>query len=462
MAGFDNDTVYANNVDFSGGFPVVGKITTDGQLLIGSTATPHIRVNTLTAGPGVTITNGSGSITIGLAGGAAAIEKINVQTGTSPITPTGGVITVNGATVAAGTHPVRTDGTASDTFAIEVQISQAIASTDATKIGLCNFNSTFFTVDSNGFVSASGTGILETLTGNSGTATPSSNNINVVTANATVKFVGASSTVTQDFGISNLMLGSSGSAISAASNNASFGNGAMTAITSGTQNAYFGFNAGNASTSASFNNGFGAQTLLALISGSNNVAVGNQTLNGLTLGSNNIVVGTSSGTAYTGSETSNIIIGYNIAGTLGENNVTRIGSGQGSCFISGIEGVSVSNLNIVTINTSTNQLGSMLPGSAFAYTNVNHAASPYTILSTDYYISVDCSGGTVTLNFPNSPTAKQTWIIKDRTGSASTNNISITTPGGTVTFDGLTTYKITSNYGSIELLANSTPTYEVF
>jgi hypothetical protein len=117
-------------------------------------------------------------------------------------------------------------------------------------------------------------------------------------------------------------------------------------------------------------------------------------------------------------------------------------------------GISITNgAGSITIASST---------TAFAYTNVNHAASPYTVLTTDYYISVDCSGGTVQLNFPNAPTAKQTWIVKDRTGSASTNNISITTPGGTVTFDGITTYKIVSNFGAVNLIANSTPTYEVY
>jgi hypothetical protein len=101
-------------------------------------------------------------------------------------------------------------------------------------------------------------------------------------------------------------------------------------------------------------------------------------------------------------------------------------------------------------------------GIAFNYTNVTHAESPYTILSTDYYISVDCSGGAVQLNFPNAPTFKQLWIVKDRTGSAATSNITLTTPGGAVTFDGLTTYTMNSNYQAINLLANSAPTYEVY
>ncbi len=68
MPGFNNSVMYADNVDFSGASPVTAKVTLDGQLLIGSTAAPNIRVNTLTAGAGATITNGAGTITIGLSG----------------------------------------------------------------------------------------------------------------------------------------------------------------------------------------------------------------------------------------------------------------------------------------------------------------------------------------------------------------------------------------------------------
>ena len=114
-----------------------------------------------------------------LKGGTEAIDSIGTQTGTNPILPTsGGLVTINGAVVAAGTNPVRSDGTGANTMALEVQISQAIAATDATKIGLCNFSSAHFTVDANGFVSATGgTGfssiVVQTFT-SSGTYTPTS------------------------------------------------------------------------------------------------------------------------------------------------------------------------------------------------------------------------------------------------------------------------------------------------
>ena len=107
---------------------------------------------------------------------------------------------------------------------------------------------------------------------------------------------------------------------------------------------------------------------------------------------------------------------------------------------------------------------------AFNYTNVVGPIT-YTVNVTtppvDYYISCDATAGAITLNFPNAPTFKQLWIIKDRTGHASANNISITTPGGTVTFDGLTTYIMNSNFQAINLLANNNPNsngnlYEVY
>lgn len=126
----------------------------------------------------------------------------------------------------------------------------------------------------------------------------------------------------------------------------------------------------------------------------------------------------------------------------------------------------INNAGLASFNDSDFSVDSNGYVSALAtvynYTNVTHADSPYTVLVSDNYISVDCSGGTVTLNFPNAPVFKQRWTIKDRTGSASTNNITITTPGGSVTIDGLTSYVMKGNFDAVNLLANATPTYEVW
>lgn len=66
MPGFDTGSVmYALNVDFTGSSLTSGsaQVLSDGQLLIGATATPNIRVGTLSsADASVTITNGAGTI----------------------------------------------------------------------------------------------------------------------------------------------------------------------------------------------------------------------------------------------------------------------------------------------------------------------------------------------------------------------------------------------------------------
>ena len=94
---------------------------------------------------------------------ASIVTSFAVQTGTSPVNPLAGIVTFNGAVVVAGTNPVRTDGTGANTMDLEVQISQAVAATDATTVGLSSFDSAQFSVDVNGFVS---------LPGNTNTFTP--------------------------------------------------------------------------------------------------------------------------------------------------------------------------------------------------------------------------------------------------------------------------------------------------
>ena len=97
MAGFKSDTVYADNVDFTGSTQPTPQVLLNGQLLIGATVAPNIRVGTLTAGPGINITPGAGTITIGLTGGGTGIDSIAVDTGISPVLPDGsGLVSILG------------------------------------------------------------------------------------------------------------------------------------------------------------------------------------------------------------------------------------------------------------------------------------------------------------------------------------------------------------------------------
>lgn len=159
MAGFNNDVLIADNVDFRGVSPTSGQVTTDGQLLIGSTVAPNIRVGTLTSTGGtLTITPGSGTINLDLAGGSVGVDSVAVQAttapGVSPVLPTGaGLMTVNGAAVAAQTIPIQSRSIALNSYQIEAQRASSSAVTNATQQGLASFNSSQFLVDASGWVS---------------------------------------------------------------------------------------------------------------------------------------------------------------------------------------------------------------------------------------------------------------------------------------------------------------------
>lgn len=127
---------------------------------------------TVSAAGFVSLAGGTTPPTLGL------VPDAFTPPGTSPVIPNGsGNINVLGSSVAAGTNPVRTNSLAANTLTVQVQTSVALAASDATRIGLCNFNSAFFTVDANGFVSLASTGVALTITGDTGGAlSPIANN----------------------------------------------------------------------------------------------------------------------------------------------------------------------------------------------------------------------------------------------------------------------------------------------
>lgn len=97
MAGFSNDAnlkeiVYADNVDFSGGAIPAGQMTTDGQLLIGSSVAPNIRSAVPTNGTNISWTTGHGTLRADISG---QVSVSNGGTGDSSFTAysiiTGGI-----------------------------------------------------------------------------------------------------------------------------------------------------------------------------------------------------------------------------------------------------------------------------------------------------------------------------------------------------------------------------------
>lgn len=84
------------------------------------------------------------------------------------------------------------------------------------------------------------------------------------------------------------------------------------------------------------------------------------------------------------------------------------------------------------------------------------ASSPYTVLINDHYIGVDTTMAR-TLNLPAAATAGagKIFVIKDETGGAGANNITID-PSGVETVDGAGTLVINTNYGRATILCNGT------
>lgn len=90
------------------------------------------------------------------------------------------------------------------------------------------------------------------------------------------------------------------------------------------------------------------------------------------------------------------------------------------------------------------------------YTFIDTADSPYTVLSTDEFIGVNSTDGTVTILLPNGPTTGRVYIVKDNVGFAAINNIIVTTVGGSVLIDSETTAVINSSFESLQFLFNGT------
>ena len=176
-------------------------------------------------------------------------------------------------------------------------------------------------------------------------------------------------------------------------------------------NLYLGRGSGTPGFTGNFNVGIGVQSLASVAGALYNTCVGVNTGNLLTqagsnsffgfssgqlllTGSGNTLLGRISGFTYTSSESDNICI--NNTGVIGDSKVIRIGTQATSstCYIAGIVGVTNSNAQPVTINSSTGQLGvsSVLVGT---WTDVTSATQ--TLAVGNGYITDRGSGVTYTL-----------------------------------------------------------------
>lgn len=115
----------------------------------------------------------------------------------------------------------------------------------------------------------------------------------------------------------------------------------------------------------------------------------------------------------------------------------------------------------ISTSGSGNTITITLTETAAKYVNVTNGMSPYTVTATDYFISVDATGGPVTINLPDSTSANREFVIKDRLGQAALNNITVKSLTGASTVDGQLSYTFVDAYESLECLFHSS-NYEVF
>ncbi len=328
--------------------------------------------------------------------------------------PIANTLEILSAVVAAGSTPTETVGSG-NTITTNIQISQAIAGSDALAIGLAAFDSSDFDVDANGFVTLLGGSGIEQIDGDTGSITGSTVTIYANNAannsGSTVLFVnsGTTSTLNVSSGVSgSTHIGTfAGNLTNTGVNNTGVGFQALTALTTGSYNDALGRSAGasiqdgiantaigwnslTVNTSGSYNTAIGMQAAqsvtgtgnigigyqamfvggtvsysialgyqagYAMSSGSGNIGIGILTLNSLSSGSFNTVIGYQAGQALTGATSNCILIGNSVAGSNVDNE-TIIGSTQTSCTIAGIANVVTANSEMVTINTTTGQLGS--------------------------------------------------------------------------------------------------------
>lgn len=319
----------------------------------------------------------------------------------------------------------------------------------------------------------------------------------------------------ESFGSLNVFVGeAAGNNNLTGSANVGIGPFALNSLTTGSNNIALGYLAMQPSQNASNNIAIGPLALNVCFSGQANVAIGssclqslgnggeptnnNTALGALTFqtlitGTDNIGIGFLTGSAYQGAESSNILIAN--SGVQGESNVAHIGttgsgagqitnmilggsnlafgavtftSSGGSVFLTDQVGYTTSNDNTFWArfsggcNFNTFQVfsdGSTLqPSGQFVHiTSVTTVT--YTALTTDYILACN-RAGVIAIALPSATGSGQTYRIKDVSGAAGANNITVTAVGST--FDGAANSIINTNYGSMDYVDTASGIWSIF
>ena len=404
-------------------FSTVGGITTANwmNLSTGSVDLLTFNADSGSAVPASAVMNflGSSSISTSATGDTVTTTINAAYVGQTSITTLGTIATGvwNGTTIAIANG---------GTNATSMTNTDGVVYYDGTRLVTTTVGTSGQILTSNGagvapsFQAAGSSGIT-TINGDSGSATGSTvtikSNVASFNAGSSVNFTGSSATLT--FNVTdangNTAIGNTSKAGSGTNNTLL---GYATQLNTGSYNVFIGYSSGSghhctgnsnvavgaltvqAITSGQNNCAIGEGSLSSVTSGSYNCTVGSDTLDNLTTGTYNCCIGQLAGDSYLTSESHNILINH--AGIATESHVLRIGSGTGTgtqqlnkAFISGINGVTSSNALMVTINSSTDQLGvAAIAGQGFITVNVQTfiAGGTYTPTANMTYCTIEVQG----------------------------------------------------------------------
>src|SRR5690348_13657162 len=334
----------------------------------------------------------------GSGGGGGGVGNVKFLTGNSggPVGPDlVGNINVD------GTGSISVSGNAG-TNTLTIELSGAVADQYVTESGTAVPVAGILNIDGMSPITTSATGDTVFI-GSDGTvatlyecddstsAAPLSGVLNITGGTSGAIFTGFGNTITESFNFLSMADSTSttgyvsiggdkvlscGSGVS--SRNIFVGQGAGNATITGIRNSAVGFTSLASGTTAGDNTSVGNSALNTLTSGTANTCMGSTSLANATTasgntcigfgsafnlltGRDNTIIGSSGGTAYTGSESSNIVIGS--IGTTGDNNQIRIGTQgasagqQNACNIAGIYGSTVGGTNALVFIDNTGQLG---------------------------------------------------------------------------------------------------------
>lgn len=301
-----------------------------------------------------------------------------------------------------------------------------------------------------------------------------------LTTNGTdIQFTNTGNDWVLDFYKNNIVIGSNLPFDVNSDNNAGLGYQVFNQITTGGFNSALGIFTGNRLTSGNNNTLVGAFAGQRITTGFSNCAIGNLALNDLTTGSyhvaigdsagiqliggtRNVMIGRGAGTAYTSTESHNILLGS--LGVVGDNNLIRIGNEgggtgqQNECYIAGIATTVNGDATqlLMTVDSVTGRVGHtngyvktiFTDGFATAYKATSLAS--YNVLVDDCVVGITDTAIVRTMVMPSTGMrGGQRWTFKDQSGGAAANNIVIDGNGALI--NGAATYPITANYGSVSL-----------